>query len=62
MSEVRARFFLITMPGLTKSERERNAIALRGQIVGLFRSGKIIKEICDIVGLDRKTVRKWICR
>jgi len=49
------------MSGLTKSARERSAIALRGQIVGLFRSGKKIKDICDVTGVNRQTARKWIC-
>ena len=32
--------------GKSKTEGERNSIAKRGQIVGLWKSGKSINEIC----------------
>ena len=48
--------------GLTNSDRERSAVALRGQVIGLFRAGMKVCEIASELGLNRKTVSKWITR
>ena len=48
--------------GKSKTEGERNSIAKRGQIVGLWKSGKSINEICAEIGCKRETAWKWIER
>ena len=45
--------------GKSKTEEERNSIAKRGQIVGLWKSGKSINEISAEIGCKRETAWKW---
>ena len=50
------------MFGVTNSRRERDNIALRGEIVGLFKIVKTVRQICEATGVAPKTARKWIIR
>ena len=48
--------------GTTKSVRESNDIARRGQIIGLWKAGKSRKDIAEELGCARSTVGLWIRR
>ena len=55
------RVFLSTvMPGVCNTRGERDRIALRGQNVGFYLAGKRTSEICEITGLHRSTVHRWL--
>ena len=42
----------------TRGERER--IGVRGQIIGLWKGGKKVYEICNELGCSRSTAKRWI--
>jgi transposase len=48
--------------GLENSLREREAVALRGKIIGLHMAGKINSEIAYMLGIHKTTVTKWLRR
>ena len=49
-------FLSAVMSGVSNTRGERDRIALRGQIVGLYLAGKRTSETCEITGLHRSTV------
>jgi len=49
------------MPGLTQSElRRQRRLARYEEVVGLFRSGHSQAAISQALGLQRKTIRRWL--
>ena len=46
----------------TMTPGEMARMATRGQIVGMYKAGRLLDQICDEVGCSRPTARKWITR
>lgn len=50
------------MDGLAKTPGEAQAVAHRGQMIGLHRAGKSIMAISREMGVSAPTVRRWVRR
>lgn len=46
------------MPG----EIEKQRFGVRNQIIGLHSAGHTVKEICNVLGVHKNTVRMWVER
>lgn len=48
--------------GRSKTRGERSRIEMRGKILGMWKAGKRIYEICEELGCSRSTAKRWIDR